>query len=217
MPKQGQFARRQHQKKIKALRQRHSTSGQQRVISEEMANDFIIVRYRLTSGKQLVPLVRETGQRFLQELLPRLLKNEFDLQGSVEETIEYVNSRVPWQFFLQVSQSWSVLERFLERELPVLPINRSVILKNHVSKGWLDHQLGQLLAKKIAGITLLNRPAPSTFQERLTQKLVMTIMDQKQINWSAVEGLLKPLPFPIADDLDEGTQNWLRALQQIHG
>lgn len=216
MPKQGQFARSHRQTAIKSIRRHHPAHGQQRVISRDMASDFIIIRYRLTTGKHLAPIIRETGQRFLQELISRLLKNDFDFQRGVLETLTYVNSRVPWQFFFLISHNWSALEHFIQRELPALPLKEQVILKNQVSQEWLDKQITQLLAQKVAGITLINQSPNTTMQGALVQKLTATIVNDQQINWGAVEALLAPLPFPIAPSLDAGTQEWLRNLQKIN-
>ena len=80
MPKQGQFARSSRQKMIKEFRHRQQRSS--RKISPNMANNFLLVRFNLTSGKKLSAVDRESCQRFLEELMPRLLKHILSVRFS---------------------------------------------------------------------------------------------------------------------------------------
>lgn len=214
MPKQGQFAQSHRQKISRSIKQRYQVK-RQRTINPTMVNDFMIVRYQLTTGKSLKRADRESGQRFLQELMPRLQASHFDLQTAVKQTLVAVNARVPWQFFYQLSQNWPSLERFLHRELPALPLAQQVIVKHPVSQTILDQKIAGLLARRVMGMTLINKSVDVTTKQALTNQMLHSIMPDQKIRWSAVQTLLAPWPFPIAEELDEGTKDWLKTIRQL--
>lgn len=215
MPKQGQFARSQRHGISKSFHQHHQRQ-RQRTIDQTMVNDFLIVRYRLTTGKHLEPLDRETGQRFLQELTPRLQETSFDLSVAVHQTLVEINAKVPWQFFYQLSRNWTLLNQFIQRELPALPLAEPVLLKNLVTQEWLDQVIVQLLAKRIIGMTLLQRTVAATVQQNLIHQMATTLESDSQIQWSKVAAVFKPWSFPLDERLDSGTRDWLKAISQIH-
>lgn len=215
MPKQGQFARSQRHGISKSFRQHHQRQ-RQRTIDQTMVNDFLIVRYRLTTGKHLKSLDRETGQRFLQELTPRLQGTSFDLSAAVHQTLVEINAKVPWQFFYQLSRNWSLLNQFIQRELPALPLAKPVLLKNLVTQEELDQVIVQLLAQRIIGMTLLQRSVPATVQQNLIHQMVTSLESDAQIQWPKVAAAFKPWPFPLDEHIDSGTKDWLKAISQIH-
>ena len=215
MPKQGQFARSQRHGISKSFHQ-HPQRQRQRTIDQTMVSDFLIVRYRLTTGKHLESLDRETGQRFLQELMPRLQETSFDLSAAVHQTLVEINAKVPWQFFYQLSRNWPLLNRFIQRELPALPLAEPVLLKNLVTQEWLDQVIVQLLAQQIIGMTLLQRTVAATIQQNLIHQMATTLESDSQIQWSKVAAAFKPWPFPLDERLDSGTRDWLKAISQIH-
>lgn len=214
MPKQGQFARSQRHGISKSFYQHHQRQ-RQRTIDQTMVNDFLIVRYRLTTGKHLESLDRETGQRFLQELTPRLQRTSFDLSAALYQTLVEINAKVPWQFFYQLSRNWSLLNQFIQRELPALPLAKPVLLKNLVTQEELDQVIVQLLAQRIIGMTLLQRSVPETVQQNLIHQMATTLESDSQIQWSKVAAAFKPWPFPIDERLDSGTRDWLKSISQI--
>ncbi|WP_304134465.1 hypothetical protein [Limosilactobacillus coleohominis] len=213
MPKQGQFARSNRQKVIKEFRHRQQRSS--RKISLNMANNFLLVRFNLTSGKQLSVVDRESCQRFLQELMPRLLENDFHMMPAVQEVLKYVNSRVPWQFYYQLSSNWAVLDHFMRRELPVIPLEQKIIVKDPIDQQALDQCIVNILARQITTITLMNKTTDAAVQQALTPKMKATITNGDGINWSTVQALLQPFHFPIDSSLDEGSQKWLEEISQI--
>lgn len=215
MPKQGQFARSGHKKIIHDLRRRRPDSSRgQRTITENMVPNFILVRYELTTGKRLTPIQRETGQRFIQELMPRLMDHHYDLGKAIQETLVQINSRVPWQFFMALSQEWPDLAKFLHRELPALPLKQPVIIQHPVDQPRLTRLISDLLAKRIAGITLIHQQN-SPMKAALANQLQQSFYDEKSIEWTKVGHLLAPFGFPIDEQLDEGTQQWLRKLTAL--
>lgn len=217
MPKQGQFARSGRKKVIHDLRRRRPDSFRgQRTITEDMVPNFILVRYELTTGKRLGPLQRETGQRFIQELTPRLMDHHYDLSKSIQETLMQINSRVPWQFFMVLVQEWPDLAKFFNRELPALPLKQPVIVKDSIDQPQLTQFLSELLAKRVAGITLIHQQN-SQMRAALANQLKQSFYGGKEIQWVKVDHLLSPFGFPIDEKLDEGTQQWLRQLTALHG
>ncbi|WP_295731388.1 hypothetical protein [uncultured Limosilactobacillus sp.] len=214
MPKPGQFAQSHHQKISRPIQQRHQVK-RQRTISLEIVNDFVIVRYRLTTGKHFNPVDRETGQRFLQELMPRLIQNQFDLKAALWQTLSSVNARVPWQFFYQLSQNWQQLSHFLDRELPALPLKKRVVVKHPVSQVMFDQQVAKLLAQRIISMTLVKKFVDTVTKQTLVDQMLSSIMQDRQIRWSSVQALLAPWPFPIDQELDEGTQSWLKSICEL--
>lgn len=214
--KQGQFAKSQQQKVIKRRRSKINGSGSQRTIADSLATDFIVTRFLLTSGRALSSADRESSQRFLQELMPRLVANNFDLQSGVIETLEYVNSRVPWQFYYQLSTNFAVIDHFLSRELPVLPLAHLVIIKHPVTERWFNQEIARVLARQIAAITLIKQTANQQVRQALAIKIQSTIYLAQQIKWSAVKALLQAFPFQIPETVDEGTKRWLTTISHIH-
>lgn len=215
MPKQGQFARSHHHKVVHDFRRRKSVQQHnQRTITEEMVPEFMVIRYALTTGKHFSEPDRETGQRFLQELVPRLMDNQYDIEQSVVSTLRSINSRVPWQFLMILSQRWTDLATFLRRELPALPLQKQVIIRHPMDQARFDQKVSQLLATKLAGITLIHQSNPQ-LQRTLTERLLQSIYDGTTIKWSAVQSLLAPFSFPVDDQLDDGTKHWLRRLKQV--
>ncbi|WP_251547577.1 hypothetical protein [Limosilactobacillus caecicola] len=217
MPKQGQYARQERRQMAKQLHQRRGTKarGSQRTIEPSMVTDFVIVRFRLTSGKQLAKVDQESIQRFLQEFIPRLQERDFDFQAALRLTLQYVASRVPWQFFYQLSQQWPVLDHFLRRELPALPLAKPLIVKNWVSQEDLNQGLIALLARQSIRLTTLQSKLSPAAATPLTKKMKLAISDGNQVKWSAVSALLGMVPFPIDHHLDSGTQEWLQAIQKL--
>lgn len=215
MPKQGQFARSHHRKVIKNIRH-HQAQPNSRRINKQMANNFLLVRFALTSGKRVSAMDRESIQRFFQELMPRLTKNDFDLHAGVEDVLQYVNSRVPWQFYYQISTNWPLIEHFLHRELPALPLKQPIIIKNQVAQLWVNQRIGHLLVQRIVALTLIKQAPNRTLQEQMETRLQTTIMDTAgNINWSQVQALLQVFPFLVDHSLDDGSQEWLTQISQI--
>lgn len=214
--KQGQFAKIKQKKVLQGNRSKNKNSVRQRTIDDHMATDFIVTRFLLTSGRSLSSVDRESSQRFLQELMPRLVANGFDIQKGVIETLEYVNSRVPWQFYYQLSTNFEVIDQFLSRELPVLPLAHPVIIKHPVTEQWLNQEIARVLARQIAAITLIKQSTNQQVRQALAIKIQSTIYLAQQIKWSAIKALLQAFPFQIPETVDEGTKRWLTTISHIH-
>ena len=65
-------------------------------------------------------------------------------------------------------------------------------------------------------MTLLQRSVPATVQQNLIRQMATTLESDAQIQWSKVAAAFKPWLFPINEHLDSGTQDWLKAISQIH-
>lgn len=212
MPKQGQFARSNKKKVIKNFKR--SVRKQTRTINNDMVSDFMVVRYNLTLKKHFNPLTGETIQRFLQELMPRLVDQDFNFKTAVQTTITYVSARVPWQFYYLLSKSWNDLLKFLKRELPALPLKNKVIITDWINQEQLDQQIAQVLAKQVMTMMLLKSSSNSQVQQSLSKRLLGSIVTNQQINWGIVKTLLVPFKFSINDQLDAGTKKWLLDLMR---
>lgn len=211
MPKQGQFAKSTRLKRVNNFKVRRHQQGQ--TIGDDQLTDFLLVRFNLTAKKRVPRDSQETVQRFLIEVSDQLIPSNGDLATLVPELLADINHRAPWQFYWQLLPQWALLQDFLKKELAAVPLAPRRYVTTTVTTADLGQQVARLLAQKAAAITFLKRPhVPTAMQEQTAQLLFASIYSGKQIDWTKVRALLAPFPFTVDNNLDAGTQEWLRQL-----
>ncbi|MBB1080452.1 hypothetical protein H5S09_11130 [Limosilactobacillus sp. STM2_1] len=213
MPKQGHFAKSSQIKQLNNFKVKKR--GGETVIANNQLTDFLVVRYALTLKKRVKPAYRETIQRMLIEICEQLLTANGNLQQIVPPLLTRLNARVPWQFYLQVLAEWEALQRFLQKELPAVPLRQRLRITASISQPALEELVLQLLVKKVVAITFINQPQAD--QQRKSQMVAMlttSLFTNQQIDWKKVRALLQPFPFEIDQSLDEGTRQWLQKLSE---
>lgn len=214
MPKQGQYAGARRQVHFRGTGGR--VKRQSATIAPGQVGDFLLVRYGLTTRKQLPKAAQETGQRFLQEVATRLpAGGVVDGERVVNDLLVTVNARVPWQFFWQVSEGWQRLRHFLGRELPAIPLEDRLRVVNLPGQEQLDRLLVQLLARRAARATTLNQVLPEAMLDRLAAGIAKDLLVDGRVRWGQVDRLLSPLGFPVDASLDSGSQEWFRQLSSL--
>ena len=187
-------------------------------IPTDQLTDFLVVRFALTAKKRVAPAAQETVQRFLIELADRLVEANGDLVQLVPPLLTKLNFQVPWQFYAQVTANWDLLQRFLVKELPAVPLDQRLRVTAQLSTGQLNQLVAEQLAQKGAAATLLGRGQLPPAQTQLVAKqLLAALYRDGQVDWQQVRALLAPLPYQPAPDLDLPTRQWLTALAQQPG
>lgn len=216
MPKQGQFAKSTRTKQLNSFKVKRRGGGN--TIPTDQLTDFLVVRFALTAKKRVTPAAQETVQRFLIELADRLVEANGDLVQLVPPLLTKLNSQVPWQFYAQVTANWDLLQRFLVKELPAVPLDQRLRVTAQLSTGQLNQLVAEQLAQKGAAATLLGREQLPPAQTQLVAKqLLAALYRDGQVDWQQVRALLAPLPYQPAPDLDLPTRQWLTALAQQPG
>lgn len=214
MPKQGQFAKATQLKQLNNFKtKRHQGKGNS--INPDQFTDYLVVRFALTAKKRVPQPAQETTQRLLIEIADRLIEVQGNLTKLVPEIISRLNSQVPWQFFKQVTDNWELLQRFLVKEVPAVPLTDRVRISSQVTPTELNRLVATALAEKGAATTLLNQTKSNPVKQRqTTQLLLLTLYREGQIDWSKVAALLSPLPYQPDPSLDQATRDWLTALSK---
>lgn len=216
MPKQGQFAKSTRTKQLNSFKVKRRGGGN--TIPTDQLTGFLVVRFALTAKKRVTPAAQETVQRFLIELADRLVKDNGNLARLVPPLLTKLNSQVPWQFYAQVTANWDLLQRFLVKELPAVPLDQRLRVTAQLSTGQLNQLVAEQLAQKGAAATLLGRRQLPPAQTQLVAKqLLAALYRDGQVDWQQVRALLAPLPYQPAPDLDLPTRQWLTALAQQPG
>lgn len=212
MPKQGQFAKSSRIKQLNNFKvKRH---GQGNTISADQFTNYLLVRFALTAKKRVAKEAQETVQRFLIEIGDQLLENDGDL-SFIPDLLADINHRAPWQFYMEILPEWPLLQSFLQKEVPAVPLAKRCYLKGQLSQEELTRDAAQLIATKAAAITFLKQPnASSTLKEQTVKLLLPSIYQHGQIDWSKVRALLAPFPYQAGADLDPGTREWLLKLSR---
>ena len=212
MPKQGQFAKSSRLKQLNQFKvKQHS---QQNVIDDEQFVDYVILRFNLTSKKRLEKNIQESNQRFLIEILDACQEQNLDLIATIPELLQKLNSRVPWQFYRQIIAGWEVLQQFIRRELPGVPLKKQILVSGTLTKEDLTKMVAEELATKATAMTFLNHPVSKQIQEVTKSRLLQAVYQGNKINWQQIETLFKPFPLTIDPQLDQGTKEWLMALEK---
>lgn len=211
MPKQGQFAKSVRRKQLNNFKVKRR--DRQNAIADNQLTDFLTVRFALTAKKRLPVTQRESAQRFLQEISAQLPSNDGQLDTIVKQLIDEINSRVPWQFFEQLSEFWPLLQKFLQKEVPAVPLKKQILIKSTVSQEQLQLWLANALANKIAMATLLGQGQVNLAKTKQLAKLLLPSLYQENvISWEKVKALLAPFPFDVEQAPDETTRQWLISL-----
>lgn len=212
MPKQGQFAKSSRLKQLNQFRvKRHS---QQNVIDDEQFVDYVILRFNLTSKKRLKKNIQESNQRFLIEILDACQGRNLDLNSTIPDLLKKLNSRVPWQFYRQIIAGWEVLQQFIRRELPGVPLKKQILVSGTLTKEDLTKMVAEELATKATAMTFLNHPVSKRIQEVTKSRLLQAVYQENKINWQQIATLFKHFPLTIDPQLDQGTKEWLMALEK---
>lgn len=216
MPKQGQFAKSTRTKQLNSFKVKRRGGGN--TIPTDQLTDFLVVRFALTAKKRVAPAAQETVQRFLIELADRLVEDNGNLVQLVPPLLTKLNSQVPWQFYAQVTANWDLLQRFLVKELPAVPLDQRLRVTAQLSTGQLNQLVAEQLAQKGAAATLLGQgPLPPAQTQLVAKQLLAALYRDGQVDWQQVRALLAPLPYQPAPDLDLPTRQWLTALAQEPG
>lgn len=214
MPKQGQFAKSSRIKRVNNFKVKQHRQG--KIIHNEQLVDFLVVRYALTLKKRIAPNAQETVQRFLMEISTKLISNNGDLQAIIPLLLTSLSARVPWQFYRQVSLEWENLQVFLKKELPAVPLKQQLRITQTVSITDFNRLVANLLAHKVAAITLIKRSGQqSALQEQTAQLLFASLYQDSQVKWDQVAALLAPFDFPVPAELDAGSKKWLTELAKV--
>ena len=212
MPKQGQFAKSSRLKQLNQFKvKQHS---QQNVIDDEQFVDYVVLRFNLTSKKRLEKNIQESNQRFLIEILDACQEQNLDLTATIPELLQKLNSRVPWQFYRQIIAGWEVLQQFIRRELPGVPLKKQILVSGTLTKEDLTKMVAEELATKATAMTFLNHPVSKRIQEVTKSSLLQAVYQENKINWQQIATLFKPFPLTIDPQLDQGTKEWLMALEK---
>ena len=156
MPKQGHFAKSMRTKQLNDFKVKRNATGA--IIDDEQLTDFLVVRFALTAKKRVQSGTRETVQRFLIEICDSLQENDGDLQAIIPNLLVSLNSRVPWQFYPEILGEWDLLQKFLQKELPAVPLEKRLRIKHSVTIQEMETLIAKLLARKITAITFINQP-----------------------------------------------------------
>ncbi|MCC4400361.1 hypothetical protein LMC10_09780 [Limosilactobacillus reuteri] len=213
MPKQGHFAKSMRTKQINDFKvKRNATDA---TIDDEQLTDFLVVRFALTAKKRVQSGARETAQRFLIEICDSLQENDGDLQAIIPKLLVSLNARVPWQFYPEILEEWDLLQKFLQKELPAVPLEKRLRIKHPVTTQEMETLIAKLLARKITTITFINQPGVDPHKkDQMATMMLTTIYYDQTIEWDKVRLLLAPFKFEIAPELDEETKDWLKKLAE---
>ena len=213
MPKQGHFAKSTRVKQLNNFKDKRHASGA--TIADDQLTDFLVVRFALTAKKRVPKVAQESTQRFLIEIGGALIGENGDLSKIVPARLKKVNAQVPWQFFKQIVDNWALLQKFLVKEVPAVPLTKQLLVKNQLTTAELGRAVAQLLAQKVAAISLVNQhQSAGAKQKQLAQMLMTTICPAGHLDWAKVKALLGPLPYTPDPALDQPTREWLNQLSQ---
>ena len=207
MPKQGHFAKSMRTKQINDFKVKRNATGA--TIDDEQLTDFLVVRFALTAKKRVQSGARETAQRFLIEIC------DGDLQAIIPNLLVSLNARVPWQFYPKILGEWDLLQKFLQKELPAVPLEKRLRIKHPVTTQEMETLIAKLLVRKITAITFINQPGVDPHKkDQMVTMMLTTIYHDQTIEWDKVRLLLAPFKFEIAPELDEETKDWLKKLAE---
>lgn len=208
MPKQGRFAASKRVKQLNNFHQKHQ-HHESRTIDDDQFADFLLVRFALTTKKKLPTDSQESLQRFLQELTPQLVANNGAVEESICPLLIQLRTRVPWQFFRQVSDQWDTFQHFLKREVPAVPLKQRLPLTDLLTETAFNSLLADALAEQVVAITTLQAKLPVTLKKTMAQKMNASIFDGQGIDWKKVRVLFAPVQFDVDSAPDEKTRQWL--------
>lgn len=213
MVKQGKFASVSALKKGRRLQHQQKTS-QGRTIERTQLTEFMQVRYHLTQFQQQPALVQETMQRWLAIWLSNGTDDVWDVETVTTQTVQQIGPQVPWQFYLLVSRNWAGFNKFIQRELPNVPLEKRIRLQGAVDfSAVLSRQLSLnwFLASYAGNETALTRVT-----EQQVANLAQNFVDEQgSLAWDKIELLYQPVKFELPADSDDATQQWFTQLLAI--
>lgn len=101
----------------------------------------------MTIKKKLPSVQRESAQRLLQEIAPRLRNQDGRLADLMAELIVELNAKTPWQFSGK-SAILASAAKFLQKEVPAVPLSQRILIRQVLSQTELERMLGQALTQK---------------------------------------------------------------------
>lgn len=213
MPKQGHFAKSTRVKQLNNFKVKKHFPGN--IIPDSQLTDFLVARFALTAKKRVPRNSQETVQRFLIELADQLLAYHGKLSELVPALLQDINHRAPWQFYMQLLPEWDLLQDFLKKEVPAVPLRQRCYVTGTLTREEVSSAVARLLADKASAITFLKQPnAPAALRQQTAKMLLTTVCRDGQIDWDKVRALLAPFPFQVDPSLDAGTKEWLTALSR---
>ena len=217
MVKQGKFSRVSSQKQLKN-RIKQKKQGNRRTIADEKLEEFVLVRYGLTLKKNLNKLSQETMQRFLMiwiETGQTIESTKWSIQQLTKTTLQRVNIRVPWQFFKEMAENWGVVQHFIVKELPAVPLAQRLLVTDELDKVGIQKLISEQLAVNFFIDTFQDdakRLACVTTEQ--IQQLQLSFLIDDQIDWQKVQTIFDPLGYVRNTNDDVSTQEWLKQLAQ---
>ena len=153
-------------------------------------------------------------QRVLMTLLDNATGSTWSLDKLFVTTLGQIANQVPWQFYALLATEWSRTQKFLNKEVPAVPLNERIIVTDDVT------DVPEKIAQQLAINWFLMMFA--TMPERLAAVTEQQVADTKQsflqdgaINWANVATVYSTTPFIMPDDVDEATKTWLTDLQTL--
>lgn len=213
MVKQGSFASVSSVKQLRQLKQRAKLAESQ-AIQPEQIKEFLVVRYHLTQNARLAPVTKETMQRFLMAWLDNATAQTWALTTITQQTLAQVATQVPWQFYALVNNEWRRFQKFLQKEVPAMPLATRRLVT--AEAGTITELVAQQLALNwfLTMYTAMpDRLAAVTEQQVAT--LQQSLLTDDQINWQNVATVYSTAPFVKPTDADEGTVTWLQTLTDL--
>lgn len=214
MPKQGHFAKSTRIKQLNQFKVKKYRQGEW--IEDQQFVNYVVVRFALTTKRHLSELAGETAQRLIMEICGELNPGNNDLSKVISRKLAEVQSRVPWQFYQQVLAEWKEIQRFLQREVPAVPLRERVLLSNPISEQSLEQLVAKLLARQTTAVMFFNRAVNGQIEKQTRERLLKVIFNQGRIDWTKVAALWAPFDFEPADQLDAGTKKWLHQLAVLN-
>ena len=109
-----------------------------------------------------------------------------------------------------------MLQKFLQKEVPAVPLSQRILIRQVLSQTELERMLGQALTQKTAAAMLLRQgQAEAARINQLSGLLMADLYQETHLNWQKVRQLLTPFAFQIDDELDETTKLWLQDLASL--
>ena len=211
MVKQGQFAGVSSAKRLKNFKQQVKATE---AITPEKVGEFLLVRYHLTQNARLAPLMKETMQRVLMTLLDNATGTTWSIDKLFVTTLGQIANQVPWQFYALLATEWPRIQKFLNKEVPAVPLNERIIVTDDVTD--VPEKIAQQLAINwflMMFVTMPERLAAVTEQQVADTK--QSFLQDGAINWANVATVYSTTPFIMPDDVDEATKIWLTDLQAL--
>ncbi|WP_125573982.1 hypothetical protein [Levilactobacillus huananensis] len=213
MSRPGKFGKSSRTKQLRQFRRRKQQQTHS-VLTWDQVEDFLLGRYHLVQGIKLPTIVDATVQRFFSEWLVTALaagpeQIQWDVATITETTLKRIGNQVPWQFYAVLSGQHDHWEKFLWREVPVMPIAP----RRQVTDSLSPTDFAQVLAQQLAVNLLTVSAVPVTTSQR--DQLATSLVAADHLQWSAVSALFTPLGFKVSTSADQETSQWLNDLQVL--